>query len=343
MFWRPDIPKLLEAGKIKKIYKYLRHRKSDVRIEAFDTLYSLYKQNPDSIELEKLRIALKDKDRMTKNNAVFSFARLGDTSIMNELYKIVVNGGIDEQIDVLRLLPHYYTASDDRITNILALGLNAKRFSVQLEAIRSIGDMLVESMTHTLFDFTHHPNSKIRLDSIVALGKLKNPSSIDYLKGALTDASPDVRKAAEYSLKAIDTPEAIDALKDAPFLLMVKNMNESVAKRLVTVTNIGKARKLIGLPLLHKACFDEFKNVRFEAIKSIALLKENSSVDILLELMNDHYFDVRIEAIKAISRYDSPRVLEALNKAKNDPNSNVRSEAKRAYYAMNIRLNHKKE
>jgi len=343
MFWKPDIARLLEAGKIKKIYKYLRHRKSDVRIEAFNALYSLYKKDPDLVELEKLRVALKDKDRITKNNAIISFARLGDTTIMDELYKIVVNGGIDEQIEVLRLLPHYYTADDDRITNILALGLNAKRFSVQLEAIRSIGDMLIESMAHTLFDFTHHPNSKIRLDSIIALGKLKTPSSIDYLKGALTDSSPDVRKAAEYSLKAIDTPEAIDALKDAPFLLMVKNMNESVAKRLVTVTNIGKARKLIGLPLLHKACFDEFKNVRFEAIKSIALLKENSSVDILLELMNDHYFDVRIEAIKAISRYDSPRVLEALNKAKNDPNSNVRSEAKRAYYAMNIRLNHKKE
>ncbi len=343
MFWKPDIARLLEAGKIKKIYKYLRHRKSDVRIEAFNALYSLYKKDPDLVELEKLRVALKDKDRITKNNAIISFARLGDTTIMDELYKIVVNGGIDEQIEVLRLLPHYYTADDDRITNILALGLNAKRFSVQLEAIRSIGDMLIESMAHTLFDFTHHPNSKIRLDSIIALGKLKTPSSIDYLKGALTDSSPDVRKAAEYSLKAIDTPEAIDALKDAPFLLMVKNMNESVAKRLLTVTNIGKARKLIGLPLLHKACFDEFKNVRFEAIKSIALLKENSSVDILLELMNDHYYDVRIEAIKALSRYDSPRILEALDKAKNDPNYNVRSEAKRAYYAMNIRLNHKKE
>lgn len=343
MFWKPDIAKLLEAGKIKKIYKYLRHRKSDVRIEAFNTLYFLYKKDPDIVDLEKLRIALKDKDRITKNNAIFSFARLGDNSIMDELYKIVVNGGIDEQIEVLRLLPHYYTADDERITNILALGLNAKRFSVQLEAIRSIGDMLIESMAYTLFDFTHHANSKIRLDSVIALGKLKNPSSIDYLKGALTDSSPDVRKAAEYSLKAIGTPEAIDALKDAPFQLMVKNMNESVAKRLVTVANIGKARKIIGLPLLHKACFDEFKNVRFEAIKSISLLKENSSVDILLELMNDHYFDVRIEAIKAISRYDSPRVLEALNKAKNDPNSNVKAEAKRAYYAMNIRLNPKKE
>lgn len=343
MFWRPDIAKLLEAGKVKKIYKYLRHRKSDVRIESFNALYSLYKENPDSVELAKLRIALKDKDGIVKNNAVLSFARLGDTSIMDELYKIVVKGGIDEQIEVLRLLPRYYTANDDRVTNIIALGLNAKRFSVQLEAIRSIGDMLIESMAYSLFEFTHHSNSKIRLDSISALGKIKNPASIDYLKGALTDSSPDVRKAAEYSLKAIDTPEALDALKDAPFLLMVKNMNESVAKRLVTVTNIGKARKLIGLPLLHKACFDEFKNVRFEAIKSISLLKENSSVDILLELMNDHYFDVRIEAIKAISRYDSPRVLEALNKAKNDSNTNVKSEAKKAYYAMNIRLNQKKE
>ncbi len=343
MFWRPDISRLLEAGKIKRIYRLLRYRKSDIRIEAFNTLYNLYKENPEAVELEKLRIALKDKDRMVTNNAVLSFARLGDTSVMDELYKIVVKGGIDEQIEVLRLIPHYYTSVDDRITNILALGLNAKRFSVQLEAIRSIGDMKIDSMAPLLFDFTHHTNSKIRLDSVAALGKLKNSSSIDYLKGALTDASPDVRKAAEYALKSIDTPEAIEALKDAPFMLMVKNMNESVAKRLVTVTNIGKTRKQIGIPLLHKACFDEYKNVRFEAIKSISLLRDKSSLDILLELLNDRYFDVRIEASKALSRYDSPKVLEALNKAKNDTNSNVKAEAKKAYYAMNIRLNQKKE
>ena len=341
MFWRPDIQKLVNSGKIKKVYRHLRHRKPDVRIEAFDTLYNLYKDDPETIE--QLRVSLKDKDRMVKNNAVMSFARLGDTSVLEELYKIVAKGGIDEQIDVLRLLPHYYTRDDDKITGILALGLNAKRFSIQLEAIRSIGDMRIDSMAYYLFDFTNHPNSKVRLDSVIALGKLKNPICIDYLKGALTDSSPDVRKAAEYSLKNIDTPEAIEALRDAPFMLMVKNMNESVAKRLVTVTNIGKTRKVIGLPLLHKACFDEYKNVRIEAIKSIALLKEQSSVDILLGLLGDTFHDVRIEAVKALSRYDSPRVLEALNKAKNDSNSNVATEAKKAYYSMNIRLNRKKE
>ena len=79
MLWRPYISRLLDAGKIKRIYRLLRYRKSDIRIEAFNTLYNLYKENPEAVELEKLRIALKDKDRMVKNNAVLSFARLGDT------------------------------------------------------------------------------------------------------------------------------------------------------------------------------------------------------------------------------------------------------------------------
>lgn len=67
--------------------------------------------------------------------------------------------------------------------------------------------------------------------------------------------------------------KGIEGLKRCPFfMLMVKNMNESVAKRLTTAINIGKQKSECGLPLLHKACYDEYKNIRLEAIKSIATL-----------------------------------------------------------------------
>jgi HEAT repeat protein len=155
----------------------------------------------------------------------------------------------------------------------------------------------------------------------------------------LTDSNPEVRKSAEESLKKVGTDKALGALRDAPFMLIVKNMNESVSKRLTTVINIGKQKKEFGLPLLHKACYDEYKNIRIEAIKSIALLRDESSLSTLIELLSDKYYDVRIESIKTLTRYNSMIALNALKQARNDPNTNVKLEAKRAYAALSSRMN----
>jgi HEAT repeat protein len=178
---------------------------------------------------------------------------------------------------------------------------------------------------------------------VVALGRTKNPIAIDALIGSLTDSNAEVRKAAEEAIKNIGDERGLKALKDAPFMLMVKNMNESVAKRLTTVINIGKQKSECGLPLLHKACYDEYKNIRLEAIKSIATLRSDLSIPTLIELLNDKYYDVRIEAIRALSRYNSESALNAIKKAINDPNTNVRAEAKKLYSAMSLRLSSKNE
>ena len=131
-----------------------------------------------------------------------------------------------------------------------------------MEAIRTIGEMEIETMAFNLLDFTNHPVARFRLETVIALGRIKTDLGTDMLIGALTDSNLEVRRNAETALKFIGTDKALGALRDAPFMLMVKSMNESVSKRLTAVINIGKQKREYGVQLLHKACYDEYKNIR---------------------------------------------------------------------------------
>lgn len=336
MFGRKNVQKLKEERRSDKLRELLKHRNSHIRVDALIAYFEINSDNPE--ELEKVRFILKDKESMVRNRGALLFARRGDTAVIDNFHDIISGNSQGEQIELLRILPHYYSKNDDRITQILAIALKDKKLSIQAEAIRTIGEMEMETMAFYLLDFVNHTNSRIRHDTIVSLGKTKNSMGIDALIGSLTDSSAEVRKAAEEAIRYIGDERGIRALKDAPFMLMVKNMNESVAKRLTTVVNIGKQRKECGLPLLHKACYDEYKSIRLEAIKSLSLLRSNLSINPLIELLSDKYYDVRIEAIRALAKYNTESALNAVKKSMNDPNTNVKNEAKKTYSAMNLRI-----
>ncbi|HQO40492.1 MAG TPA: HEAT repeat domain-containing protein [Spirochaetota bacterium] len=336
MFFRPKVEKYAISGDKEKLFKLLKHRNYQVRIDSMMALFKLYEKEPESAET--MRFMLRDKNPRVRNRAAMLFARLGDVNVIDNLFEIITTGALAEQIEVSRILPHYYKWDNDKITQILALALKDKKVPVQGEAIKTIGEMGIETMAFYLLEFVNHPSIRVRLDTVTSLGLTGNPLGTDELIGALTDSNPEVRRAAEASLRKLGTDKALNALKDAPFMLMVKSMNEGVAKRQDTVINIGKQKRYLGLPLLHKACHDEYKNIRMEAIKSIGLLHDPSSLNVLIEMLNDKYYDIRIEAIKNIMKYKNSTALNALKTAMDDPNTNVKIEAKRGFAKLKSRL-----
>lgn len=336
MFFKPNVEKYVLANDTRKLLDLLKHRNTQVRIDSMLALFKIFEN--DDASREQMRFLLTDKNTRVRNRAAMLFARYGDKGVIDVLFDIISSGSLAEQIEVLRLLPHYYSWENDKITQILALALKDKKLSVQGEAIKSIGEMKIETMAFYLLEFVNHSSIRIRHDAVVALGRTGNPLSTDELIGSLTDSSPEVRKAAEVSLRQIGTETALNSLKDAPFMLMVKNMNESVSKRLATVINIGKQKKEVGLPLLHKALHDDYKNIRIESIRSIATIRDRGSLNNLIEMLNDKYYDVRIEAIKALTRYNNSTALSALKKAMDDPNTNVKIEAKKGYSSLKSRM-----
>jgi HEAT repeat protein len=112
-------------------------------------------------------------------------------------------------------------------------------------------------------------------------------SSTDPLIGSLIDNNIEVRRAAQEALRNIGTEKALNAISDAPFMLLVKRMTEGEAVRRDTVRQIGYLKMREALPLLQKACIDEFKNIRLESVHSIGILRAPSAVSTVVKLLDD--------------------------------------------------------
>ena len=130
-------------------------------------------------------------------------------------------------------------------------------------------------------------------------------------------------------MEGFGTDKATKALNDAPLMMMVKRMNEGVASKVDALVYIGKHKFKEALPLVHKATSDEYKNVRFEAVKALNPMRDKGSINTLARMINDPYFDIRLEAVKALEHIVDPASLKPLEKAREDLNKSVGKRRKR--------------
>lgn len=331
----PNIQKLESTGNINALLKHTRHRKADVRLKAF---YSLVNKFTKEEILEKLRHMLTDPEPGVRTTAVLKFADLGDHTVYDHLRSIIIDGTNKDKISTLRKLTSKDNKDGTSVSNILVLALNDSNTIVQIQALKAMGTykgrLFLDHIVTKIDDKQH----QIRLEAVRSLGSISVEEALDPLIGALVDNNRQVRWAARESIEKIGSPRAREILKNAPFMLLVKNMNDSVLKKQQTAEHIGKRRITEALPLLYKACNDEYKNVRIEAVKAIGNIRDKSSIRVVAKLIDDPYFDARLEAVKALGKIFDPAVLPLLDKARKDPNKNVRDEAEQTYHNLKIRL-----
>jgi len=331
----PNIDKLTKNRNISALMKYTDHWKPDVRIDTFRSLYSLL---PPAEIRDKLRFMLDDSDPRVKAVVVFAFSHLGETDLNDHLKSIIVNGAKKDKIEALRLLSEYSGNRKTEVSDIIALALNERDSIVEIQAIRTIGELRDRVCLHHVIDRLNDRRINIRLESARALGKFGNDEVVVPLIGSLMDNSKTVRMIAHDALLSIGSELALKAVRDAPYIMLVNKMNSNRSTREDTVRFIGKNKIKEALPLLLKACHDDYKVIRIEALRSIAMLRDKSATETVIRLIEDQYWDVRIEAIKCLERLPSNESLSAVESATGDKNSNVREEAKRAYYNMKGRL-----
>ncbi len=331
----PNLEKLIDNDDVDGLLKLVSHRKADIRLAALLTL----SRKKDEKIIEKLKVLLKDPDPKVQAIATLKFGELGGTNIMGNLRSIIINGSQRDKIEALRLIASKGKSDNAEISKILYLALQDKRQIVQIEAIRTMGAVKDPYSDKHLIDKLEERNSHIRLEAVKSLGEIGTEPCVDPLIGSLIDNNYEVRKAAQDSLKKIGTEKALNAVSDAPFMLLVKRMTEGEAVRRETTIQIGIKRIREGIPLLQKACTDEFKNIRLEAVKALGLLRDRKAVHSMVRLLEDPYFDVRIEAIRALEKIFDHEALAGLEKAMNkDGNRVVRKEAQKAYYSLKVRL-----
>lgn len=338
----PKIDKLVEEGDWDKVAKLLKHKKPEVRKEAFLILLNKIRNHTDPV-YDKLRGMMDDPDPGIRTIAVLKFAERGEEGLFKKVHSIILDGSQKDKIDALRILASRGFSEDEAITQVLVLALNDKKPLVQIEAIRTMGALKDKLSIWHLTNCAHDTRHTIRLEAVHALGKIGGDEVVDPLIGALLDNNAIVRKTAREALESLTSEKAKSALNDAPFMLLVKLMNEGMTQRLDTIKYIATQKRTDGLPLLHKACSDEYKNIRIEAIKSIGILRDRTAIPVISQTLHDTYYDVRIEAVKTLEKLGGQLSLLALEKALNDPNSNVRKEASNSYYALKAKLEAKEE
>jgi HEAT repeat protein len=321
----PDINRLDKENKIEELAKCLDSKKSSVRYRAFVALSG--KENLSQENLNRLRAMSNDRDPWVKTIATLKFAGMGDKAVSSGLLEIIKDGTPEVRLDLLQVISDRGVSADETILQVIMTGLIDKKELVRLQAIKAAGISGSRHLIPYLGDMLHAKHHKERLLAAEALFEIGGEESIDYLIGLLADNHKEVYTAARMYLEKIENDYVKKALHDASFMLLVKNMNGTEPLREKTAHTIGVERIREGLPLLHRACRDKYKGVRVEALKSIALFKSQTSVDVVEKLLSDKFYDVRIEALNTLEKIGGPRAMKAVQASLADKNKGVRERA----------------
>ncbi len=322
----PNMRKLEKSNDIKGLEKCLESKKSSVRYSAFVALSGLSNLSPEV--MNKLKGMLKDSDRRVKTIATLKFAALGDKSVSDGLLEIMNDGTTDEKIDLLQIISSRGKTEDNSILQVILIGMIDKKETVRIKAIKTAAISRSSSLVPKLGELLLASHHKERLIAAETLSIIGGDESFDYLLGLLADAHPDVQDAAKAYLEKSDNLYVRKTLNDAVFMQLIKNMNGKEPIRERTAYSIGVEKIRAGLPLLYRACNDKYKGVRIQALKSIALFKNQNSVEVVEKLLSDKFHEVRIEALNALEMIGGPRAMKAVELSLTDSSSDVSARAK---------------
>ncbi len=321
----PDIKRFEKENNIEELARCLESKKATVRYKAFVALAG--KSNLPPENLKKLRGMVQDPNPWVKTIATLKFAGLGDRAVSDSLLEIVNKGNADEKINLLQVISGRGASEDDTIIQVIVAGLIDKKETVRIQAIRAAGFSKSAHLIPYLGNMLHAKHHKERLVAAEALFDIGGDESIDYLIGLLADNHPEVHSAARHYLEKVNNEYVKKALHDASFMQLVKNINGKEPVREKTAHMIGEERIREGLPLLHRACKDKYKGVRIQALKSIAVFKSQTSVDVVERVLEDRFYDVRIEALNTLEKIGGERAKKAVRTALNDNIIHVRNRA----------------
>jgi HEAT repeat protein len=329
----PNIDKLEKYNKIKELARYLDNSKPALRYSAFAALAN----KPDLSDELKTRLRnmmYYDPDPWVKTIATLRFATLGDPTISENLIQIINEGSLSSKLALLRLITDNGPTPDVTVLQVVMTGLSDKKVLVRLQAISAANATKNKLLIPHLSEMLHEKHFKVRLLAAKALYNIGRDESVDFLIDLLADKNTEVHSAARTYLGAINSGQAKKIIDDDALRALSEEINEEEPVRGKTVQRIGQDRIKRGLAILHASCMDKFRAVRIEALKSIAMFRHTSSVEVVEQLLYDKFPEVRIEAISTLERIGDKEALAALERKEGDKKKIVREAMERALARM---------
>ena len=328
----PNVEKLDKQNRLSELLTCLDHKKADVRYSAFVALAGKTGLSGDVVN--RLRKMMDDPDPWVKTIATLKFAERGDTHISENLMEIITDGSRNAKIDLLRIITGRGATGDQDIMQVVMTALDDKNELVRHWGLTAAGATRNKHLMPYCADLLNEKHHQMRTYAAQALYDIGGEDSVDYLIGLLADREPEVVAAARSYLSTMNVERAHKALNDVQFMRLIKGMNDREPVRRETARKIGDELIREGLPLLHRACRDEYKGVRIQALKSIAAFRDPSSIEFAAKLLDDKFHDVRFQAVLALGQILHARSREALKGAFDDSDKLVREEARRAIENM---------
>ncbi len=327
-FFSPSIERLKKKNDMAGLMRCLDHKSPTVRYRAFLVLAGEKKLSDDIVA--NLKKMLNDPDERVRTAATLKFASLGASNLSKNLVELMSGGTRKDKINLLKIIAGRGRDVDGPIMEAVVLALEDSNGIVRLNAVEAAGTTgsghLVSKIAEMMND--RHPDMRIRVAQ--ALCRIGDDASIDHLIGLLVDTDAGVRDEARLCLENFDSPRVRMALHDTRYARLIRGMGGLEPERKETAKQIGVEGLREGLPLLHRACRDRYKEVRIEAARAIAAFGDRSSVESLSKMIGDKFYDVRLEAVRALGSIAGEASLKALQPALEDRNKRVRGEARRA-------------
>ena len=176
-----------------------------------------------------------------------------------ELSKILANPNLvpkEEKFDRELIKAFQQSRHDDnRVRQYLALAMgragheefvdplldalpNEKEENLYYE-IYALGLLRARKATHAVSTYLDHPDSRIRLVSVIALGNINDPSSINLLKKTLNDSEPNVQWDSAISLaklKDLSGKEILLKLLNRSYFSQFKEVDAEEQTHVILIT-----------------------------------------------------------------------------------------------------------
>lgn len=219
-------------------------------------------------------------------------------------------------------------AAETQSLETLLAYLKSPNVETRRDAARKLGDrrirnqLVVEALAVSSRKDDDH---QVRMESVEALGKIKDFSALPEMLDAVKDAHVDVRRTAVRSLVSLYTEHDIDFITNRrtgwnlfnPFL--DTSDHEIIEPYIIVdhqiITALGEAAR-----------DDRERDVRVAGIRALGVLRGSQALSYLADVLNSDQ-DVRIEVLRAFIKIGDPAAGPHLLPFFRDSNDRVRTQA----------------
>jgi HEAT repeat protein len=178
-------------------------------------------------------------------------------------------------------------------------------------AVRSLGTFKVRATVEPLMQLLRDPVAQIRAVAADSLGKIGDPTAVNWLVGLLRDTDPTVRSAASRSLQQLGWRPGTDSQRVLQILAM---------GNLAQVASLGPEAIDPLADMLRTGTPDK----QFSAVKALGEINDPRVLRVMVEALGKPSPGVRIAALGILERAADPSTYEAVERLLKDSNPGIR-------------------